>query len=58
VITSVCPEVRIFEVCAYLFEMKACEKNYRRRPEGSALGVHMSDIGVSSSIRLPSRIIF
>ena len=28
----------------FLFEIKACEKFYRRRPERSALGVHIVDI--------------
>ena len=40
---SVCPEMRIFEVCAYLPEIKDCEKNKRR---------HMYDIGVWQA-RLP-----
>ncbi len=57
-LNSVCPEMRIFEVCAYLPEIKDCEKNKRRRPEGSALGVHMYDIGVSTTFRLPPSIIF
>ena len=34
-LVSVCPEMRIFEVCAYLFEIKDCEKNKHR---------HMFDI--------------
>ena len=29
------------EKLEFSFEIKACEKFYRRRPEGSALGVHI-----------------
>ena len=47
-LVSVCPEMRIFEVCAYLPEIKDCEENKRR---------HMYDIGVSQA-RLPPSIIF
>jgi hypothetical protein len=49
IVTSVCPEMWIFEVCAYLPEIKDCEKNKRR---------HIYDIGVSTSFRLPPSIIF
>ena len=42
---------------AYLPKIEDCEKNKHRRPEESALGVHIFDIGVSQA-RLPPSIIF
>jgi hypothetical protein len=35
-----------FATPGFLFKIKACEKFYHRRPVGSALGVHIFDIGV------------
>jgi len=35
-----------FEKFDFSIKIKAWEKFYRRRPAGSALGVHMIDIGV------------
>ncbi len=38
--------------------VKDYEKNKHRRPEGSALGVHIFDIEVSTSFHLPPSIFF
>jgi hypothetical protein len=35
-----------FATLGFLFKIKACKKFCHRRPVGSALGVHIIDIGV------------